>query len=242
MPEDPENQDIESVETTETTENEESSGEPEGEPTDSKGPKHIPYDRFQEVWQERQDARGAVSALQQQILMLQNQILATQHSMNTPRDPDPDPDVEQIVAPVLNKYVKPLVQQLNAAKQELYQVQARNEAEQAWNYVLQHVPDMDDLKEDLAREIEAKPRTVQQKITSDPDLVIELAEKVRLKRASGNVTTGNAGRADLKSRTKSESGGQRTNPSNSRVVDWASLSDEEFQKEYARVQRQKVAR
>lgn len=239
MPDDPEIQD-ELLETSpEATETETPESDTAVEETESKGPEHIPYQRFQEVWNERQDARAYAQQLQMQILAMQQQVNAIQHAANAPREPDIDPDVEQIVAPVLNKYVKPLMNQLNAAKAELGQVQAKAEAEAAWNYVLQNVPDMDDLKADLAREIESKSPVIQKKITSDPDLIIEMAEKVRLKRASGGMTRTSAAQQDLKARSRSESGGVRTSPSSKSNIDWASLSDEEFAKAEAAMLRRR---
>ena len=239
MPDDPEIQD-ELLETSpEATETETPESDTAVEETESKGPEHIPYQRFQEVWNERQDARAYAQQLQMQILQMQQQVNAIQNAANAPREPEIDPDVEQIVAPVLNKYVKPLMNQLNAAKAELGQVQAKAEAEAAWNYVLQNVPDMDDLKADLAREIESKSPVIQKKITSDPDLIIEMAEKVRLKRATGGMTRTSAAQQDLKARSRSESGGVRNSPSSKTIIDWASLSDEEFAKAEAAMLRRR---
>ena len=133
MPDDPEIQD-ELLETSpEATETETPESDTAVEETESKGPEHIPYQRFQEVWNERQDARAYAQQLQMQILQMQQQVNAIQNAANAPREPEIDPDVEQIVAPVLDKYVKPLMNQLNAAKAELGQVQAKAEAEAAWN-------------------------------------------------------------------------------------------------------------
>lgn len=229
MSEYPENQDEQTTEESvvEPESQEPEQAEPEGEAA-KKGPEHIPYERFQEVWNERQDARNYAQQLQMQILAMQQQISAIQNSANMPKEPDIDPDVEQIVAPVLGKYVKPLMNQLNAAKAELAQVTAKAEAEAAWNYVMQHVPDMDELKADLAREIESKSPVIQKKITSDPDLIIEMAEKVRLKRQAGGSNRASAASQDIKSRSRSESGGARTSPSTGKNIDWLSLSDEEF--------------
>lgn len=229
------------VQAEETAELAETAGvdNPEGESQQKTGPEHIPYSRFQEVWNERQEARSYAQQLQMQIMQMQQQVNALSQTQNAPRDPDVDPDVEQIVAPVLNKYVKPLVQQLNAAKAELSQVQAKAEAEAAWGYVLSHVPDMEDLKADIAKEIEGKSPVIQRKITSDPDLIIELAEKVRLKRSSGASAASSAVRNDLKSRSRSETSGTRTSPTSSNNIDWLSLSDEEFAAAEARLLRRR---
>lgn len=213
----------------------EGDAKPEGDQP-KKGPDHIPYDRFQTVWNERQEARDYAQQLQMQILAMQQQIAAVSGAVNAPREPDIDPDVEQIVAPVLNKYVKPLVNQLQQAKQELGRVQAKAEAEEAWNYVLQNVPDMEDLKADLAKEIESKSPVIQKKITSDPDLIIEMAEKVRLKRGKAPISPANA---DIKSRTRSESGGTRQSPTSGSNIDWLSLSDEEFRAAEAKLFRRR---
>lgn len=229
MPDNLEPQDDQTLETSEeTTETQSTDGPVEAGSQEKTGPEHIPYQRFQEVWNERQDARAYSQQLQMQIMQLQAQAQAYQNAINLPKEPEIDPDVEQIVAPVLNKYVRPLMQQLQAAKQELGQVQAKAEAEAAWNYVMQHVPDMDSLKADLAKEIESKSPVVQRKITSDPDLIIEMAEKVRLMRTSGGATRAGAVQQDLKQRSRSESGGARTSPSNKSNIDWSSMSDEEF--------------
>jgi len=98
---------------------------------------------------------------------------------------------------------------------------------------------MDDLKADLAREIESKSPVIQKKITSDPDLIIEMAEKVRLKRATGGMTRTSAAQQDLKARSRSESGGVRNSPSSKTIIDWASLSDEEFAKAEAAMLRRR---
>lgn len=240
MPEDPEFQDEQNSELTEdATESQSQEAEPEGDAPEKTGPEHIPYQRFQEVWNERQDARAYAQQLQMQIMQMQQQVQAIQNAANVPKEPEPDPDVEQIVAPVLNKYVRPLMQQLNAARAELGQVQAKAEAEAAWGYVMQHVPDMDDLKADLAKEIESKSPVIQRKITSDPDLIIEMAEKVRLKRAAGGNARTSAASQDLKARSRSESGGARTSPTSKSNIDWLSLSDEDFAKTEAALLRRR---
>lgn len=223
--------------TEETTEEATEVPEPAGDGQPNKGPEHIPYHRFQEVWNERQEARQYAQSLQMQILQMQQQIAGAQSS---PQEPEPDPDVENIVKPVLNKYVRPLMQKLQQTEAELGRVQAQAEAEQAWGYVLHYVPDMEDLKDDLAREIQSKSPAVQRKITSDPDLVIELAEKVRLKRAGGKSAVSQAVQHDIKARSKSESGGARTSPTNQRNIDWLNLSDDEFNALDAKITRRRV--
>jgi hypothetical protein len=222
----------------ETPEGENPDSEPEGEEKD-KGPKHIPYDRFQEVWNERQDARQYAQNLQLQILQMQQQIQSAQHQANQPRQPQIDPEIDQIVAPVVQQRTAHLERQLAQMQQQLLGVQAKGEAESAWNYVLQYVPDMDELKSDIAREIEKKSPAIQKKITSDPDLVIELAEKVRLMRSSGAASTGKKIQADLKGRTRSESGGTGTNPNRGNNNDWLNMTDAEFDAANERIQRQR---
>ena len=77
MPEDPELQDEESFESSEeATETQSQESEAEAEEPAKQGPENIPYQRFQEVWNERQEARSYAQQLQFQIMNLQQQITA----------------------------------------------------------------------------------------------------------------------------------------------------------------------
>jgi hypothetical protein len=197
-------------------------------PPVEKEPGNVPYRVFAEANARMQAAEQRVHDMQMAILQLQQQQIMAQQASQA-KDPDVDPDVEALIAPVLHKRLTPLQRELELVKQREAALLAERQAKAAWDYVRDNVPDLDDLGPAIQEYLSGLSPERQNKITSDPDLVIQTAELVRERVASGKALSQKAAKADMKARTKGESGAASI-PSKSTNTprDWSSMSDAEF--------------
>ena len=200
--------------------------------------RHIPYDRFQEVYAEKQQLQQQIHAMQMNMLQMQQQAMMQQQMQTRPVDPEPeiDTEVEKLIAPIINKQTRVLQNQLAEAQQRLaalqqmgYQTQAETEARNAWAYVESNVPDLEDLRSDLVDYIKSLSPVVQNKITSDPDQVIIVANMVRLQRQMQGKTATNAGKQALKNKAHTAGSGSSQMTSDNNLPDFDAMSMQEFE-------------
>lgn len=204
------------VESEETTESQ--------APPPQSHPQSVDYGRFQEVNERMRLAEQRAHELQMAVLNLQ----AAQHQQQKAPEPDVDPEVEQLVAPILKKQLASYENRLQAIQQREAAMYANQEAQAAWDYVRTSVSDLDELAPDIQAYLQSIPAKRANMITSDPDLVIQTADLVRAKKAAGQAIGTQAARQDLKARGKGDSGTSTSSVSGSKTYNWATMSDKEI--------------
>lgn len=187
-------------------------------------PQSVDYGRFQEVNERMRVAEQRAHDLQMALLNFQ----AQQHQQQRAPEPEVDPEVEQLVAPILKKQLASYENRLQAIQQREAAMYANQEAAAAWDYVRQSVPDLDELAPDIQTYLQSLPAKRAGLITSDPDLVIQTAELVRAKKAAGQAIGTQAAKQDLKARGKGDSGTSTISVSGTKTYNWATMSDKEI--------------
>lgn len=187
-------------------------------------PQSVDYGRFQEVNERMRFAEQRAHELQMALLNFQT----AQQQQQKASEPDVDPEVEQLVAPILKKQLASYENRLQAIQQREAAMYANQEAQAAWDYVRSSVPDLDELANDIQTYLQSIPAKRAGLITSDPDLVIQTAELVRAKKAAGQAIGSQAAKQDLKARGKGDSGTSTTSVSGTKTYNWATMSDKEI--------------
>ena len=187
-------------------------------------PQSVDYGRFQEVNERMRFAEQRAHELQMALLNFQT----AQQQQQRAAEPDVDPEVEQLVAPILKKQLASYENRLQAIQQREAAMYANQEAAAAWDYVRTSVPDLDELANDIQTYLQSIPAKRANMITSDPDLVIQTAELVRAKKAAGQAIGTQAARQDLKARGKGDSGTSTNSIQSSKTYNWATMSDKEI--------------
>jgi hypothetical protein len=208
--------------------------EPEGdaipEPVDAepekKIPDTVPYDRFQEVYQESKQAKAAIQQLayqNQQLMAAFQQLQGGQQQQRKAVDPEVQAFLD-VIRPGLDEYIAPVLRELQATKQTNVQLQNKAISEAAWNYVQTNVPDLNEIAPDLMELIDS--RRDKDAILADPDRVVDLAELVRL-RKNGPKPKGPSEEVRKVSRSQAKAEVPNTQPRTS-IKDWNSVSQQEF--------------
>lgn len=214
----------------------ESEAQPETEP---QKPKTIPFERFQEVYADLKTARQGHQQLQNQVMDLQRQLFeATKPQKQAPPAPKIDPEIDEIINPSISSRLSPLEQRLARQEQLNAALYSERVAAKAWGYVEEAVPDLKELIPDIEAYLESIPQARANKITSDPDLVIQMAELVRAMKQAGKSVGVQVAKQDLKQRSKSDNGSASPAFSNAKI-DWNALSEEEFAAHEAKVEAQR---
>lgn len=214
-----ETQDLQDESAPETVE-----AEQETQPETKTTPNHIPYDRFKEVYDDFKGQRDLVAQLQHQNMQMQQQLWYTQQQQQQRQAQQPpvkiDPEIDELIDPSLNRRLSPLEHRLAKNEQMNAAMWAKQEADSAWEYVKSEVRDFDELAPDIETYLKSLHPSRVQKITSDPDRVIEVAELVRAKKAAGQSISLSGAKQDLKQRTKSDAGTASPALSNQKI-DWS---------------------
>lgn len=199
---------------------EEPEGSPEPEPEPPSQQRHVPFERFQEVYDDLKSERASRQQLTQQIMQMQQQLMAQTQRASQPPPPPVDPEVAALIDPILKQHLAPYQQRLNEMQQREAAMWANQEAATAWEYVKSEVPDLDALAPDMQAYLSTLPQGRANKITSDPDLVIQTANLVRAMKEAGKSVGVQAAKQDLKQRTKSDVGAASPASFTSKI-DWS---------------------
>lgn len=220
------------VEPSEAEATEETAPEPEPDK-----PKHVPLERFQEVWGERQSAKQEAEQLRYQNLLLQQTLIANQQQPRQPQSRAKSPEeleLKGILNPFIDEEVSNRVAPLEKFVGELM---ADREATRAMEYVNQNVPDFKELVTDLEAWLKVQPKGYQDYVTSHPNNVVLACNMIRAMRGAGGKAVADQVRNDLKGRSRSESGSSASRPDKTQTYDWANMTDEEFAKADAAIRR-----
>jgi len=184
--------------------------EPEGdgqqapEPVAKKHPDTVPYERFNEVYEAKRQADALLQQYHNAAIQAQTRVAPQ------PQAPAPSrQDIAEYQAnmELLSPYLAPLQQQLAAMQNQVVGYEVEKLANKAEQYVRFHVKDFDELAPEMFAEIQSKSQVMQDKILRDPDWVIEIADKVRMKKVLGVQNNQTTVKEDLKKRAVSESRG-----------------------------------
>ena len=219
----------------------EATEEPAPEPEPER-PKHVPLERFQEVWGEKQSARQEAEQLRYQNLLLQQTLMAQQQQAR-PVPPAPrqlsreEQELDEILEPFIQRKMAPLVEDYKRKAQLVEEMAAAQEATRAMEYVQSNVPDFKELAPDLESWLKAQPPGYQNYVTSHPNNVVLACNMIRAMRGQGGKAVAEQVRNDLRSRSRSESGSSASRPDKTQTYDWANMTDEEFAKADAAIRR-----
>lgn len=209
---------------------------PETPPETETKPRTIPFERFQEVYDDLKSTRQGYQQMQMQVMQMQQQLMAA----SRPQAPAPknvDPEIDDLIDPSLSKRISPLEARLARQEQINAALWAETESQRAWDYVKTSVDDLDELAPHIQSYLATLPQARANKITSDPDLVILTANFVRAQRDAGKSVGTQVAKQDLKQRTKSDAG-TASPPNFGNKVDWTD-PNLDWEKHEAMLERQR---
>lgn len=186
--------------------------------------KRVPYTRFREVNEKASRLEAEMHEMRLAMMRMQQ----PQQPQYREPEPDIDPELEKLVAPVIQKQTRHLNQEIAKRDELLAQIAAKNEADKAWSYVVSNVPDIDELKPDIVAYLDSISPAMANKYTSDPDSVVMVANFVRAQKAAGNSMASKAAKQDLKNRAKTDATGGSRVPTSTTQTDWSTMSNEDF--------------
>jgi hypothetical protein len=147
-------------------------------------------------------------------------------------DPQVDPDVERVIAPVVRKALKPLEEENQNLRGQLMGLADQARVQANIDYIERNIPNFEEVRAELAKEIESMPKADQDLVLSSPTLMVKLAQSL-------NSQRGKSTRQEARSRNFTESSTGTSPTKNSSAlgnVDWSSLSDAEFAAKEAQIE------
>ena len=149
-----------------------------------------------------------------------------------PADIQVDPDVERVIAPVVQKALRPIQEENERLKNQLVQNSEQLRVQANIDYIERNIPNFEEVRLDLAKEIESMPKNEQDMVLSSPTLMVKLAQAI-------NANRGKSSKQEARSRSFSESS-TGTSPSKNTSaignVDWENLSPAEFAAQEAKIE------
>jgi len=149
-----------------------------------------------------------------------------------PADIPVDPDVERVIAPVVQKALRPVMEENDRLKGQIVGLAEQARVQANIDYIERNIPNFEEVRQDLAKEIEAMPKNEQDMVLNSPTLMVRLAQAI-------NAGKGKSTKQETRSRAFSESStgtSPSKNTSAAGAVDWANLSDAEFAAQEARIE------
>ena len=213
-----------SPEEIESTEGETQEPEVQQEP---EKPKKVELD-LEELQSMREQLRQQSAELHQYKLFQMQQYQQAQRPADTPVDPD----VERVIAPVVQKALRPLEERNRQLESQLQQNADQLRVQANIDYIERKIDNFEEIRQDLAKKIEAMPKQEADLVLNSPYLLVELGKAI-------NATKGKSTKQETRSRAFSESStgtSPSKNSSAAGAVDWANLSDAEFAAQEAKIE------
>jgi len=209
--------------------------EPEPAPEPEPEPQAPPKAERDEAIRERQMLKQKADELESHNRQLQmayfQAVQNAQRNALPGQQPVLDPEVEAVgkyLAPWLQQQMQPLVQTIQQQQQMLMMLQGNAKVSEAFDYVKSNVPEFDSLLPYLEKWRDAKPAHIRERITADPDLIINEALIVReLKHREGGKVTPPS---DVRQRAKVEGPGPGGTSPSQKTSDVSQFSDAQFAK------------
>jgi len=190
-------------------------------------PKKVELD-LEELQSMREQLRQQSAELHQYKLFQMQQYQQAQRPADTPVDPD----VERVIAPVVQKALRPLEERNRQLESQLQQNADQLRVQANIDYIERNIDNFEDIRQDLAKKIEAMPKADADMVLNSPYLMVELAKGI-------NATKGKSTKQETRNRAYSESStgtSPSKNSSAAGTVDWANLTDAEFAAQEAKIE------
>jgi len=195
----------------------------------------IPESMIQEIIRDRDLSRQEAAQLRAMVFKMGERLEQVNQNQNkAPAEPQWDQDVDALIAPMIEARLDKRLAMLLPTVQNL---QAQNESNAAWNFVTQQVPDLESLGPQIGEHLKSLPQARAIKLLSDPEDIIDLAEKIRLKNQLREASGSEAANRDLRSRGRGEVPGHTRQATHSKdpFADLNNLSEDKFQAQLRRM-------
>lgn len=206
---------------------------PEGEqPTEPVEEKRVPLAALKEARAQKKQLASELDEARAQLAQLNNYIrqlpqMGVQHTQ-----PQYDPELKALIAPVLEEYLTPMQAKLAATEAALSQERSLRTMEQKMSYIQKNIPFLDDedFKEEFAAAIEDMSQDERDAFENSPVAIVKLAHAIRGTAAPKS----NVAKAAAKAAAKSVSGASPASKHGNvtGVKNAMEMSSEEFRKAY----------
>lgn len=201
---------------------------PEEEEVQPDPPKRIDIDP-DELKELRETVRRQSEELHQQKLWAMQQY---QQQQKPEPDTQVDPDVERVLAPVIQKNLRPILEENERLKGQVVGLAEQARVQANIDFIERNIPNFEDIRMDLAKEIEALSKSDQEVVLNSPTLIVKLAQSL-------NAGRGVSSKQSSRQRAFSEASTATSATKNSSglgSVDWNSLSPAEFMAQEAKIE------
>jgi hypothetical protein len=177
---------------------------------------------------------------QQEELHQQKLWAMQQYQQNQKPEPEPqvDPDVERVLAPVIQKNLRPVLEENERLKGQVMGLAEQARVQANIDFIERNIPNFEDIRQDLAKEIEALPKADQDVVLNSPTLIVKLAQSL-------NASRGVSSKQVSRQRAVTESSTATSATKNSSAlgsVDWNSLTPAEFAAQEAKIEQMRRSR
>lgn len=166
----------------------------------------------------------------------QNRLLALQAYESAQRQQrrEPEPPIDPELAKLLYPYVKPILEQNQALQQQVQALANTTQVDQDYRWLEQNVPYLDDVRDDLAKRIEALPKAAQDAVLGNKDVLKAWADELH---AAKKGQSGDAAKANARARATTVTGASPMPTAGPTSMDWSKpLTQEEFWQREAKIQ------
>lgn len=195
--------------------------------------KKVPLAALRESRAKLKAEREQREALQMRVAQMEGYLASLQNQNAQPKAAprNVDPEVYELIKPILEEYMTPAQAKLAALEGALLQERNLRTFEQKKSFVLQEIPFLDEIRDDLREEIEAMSDEEREVFENSPRALIRLAKAIHASKSPSKAT--DQSKAIAKASAKGVSGSapasRHTSPG---PVDVSSMSNEEFRKRF----------
>lgn len=182
----------------------------------------------------RETIRRQAEELHQQKLWAMQQF----QQQNQKPEPEVDPDVERVLAPVIHKNLRPVLEENERLKGQVTSLAEQARVQANIDYIERNIPNFEDIRQDLAKEIESLPKADQDLILSSPTLIVKLAQGIN---ANRGVSSKQVSRQRAFSEASTGTSASK-NTSGLGNIDWDSLTPAEFAAQEAKIEQMRRTR
>lgn len=158
----------------------------------------VPIKVVQELRDELRQAKEDGNITRQQLASLMSEY---QNAIRQNRPVEVQPDLDPEVLKLLKPYLQPVLKEVEMAKSELQAIKEKTGQSDAERYIERNLPNLDEIREDILKDIQSYSPEEQKEILSNPREIVRIGKTInRLK----GVTT--SSKAENRSRARSETG------------------------------------
>jgi len=177
----------------------------------------VPVRVVKELREELRQAKEDGNLTRQQMSRLMSQYEEAIRS-KTPVEPQPDLDPE--VLKLLKPYLKPFEEEIVRTKAELNDLKADKEQGKAERYIEKNLPNLEEIRAELLKEIQSYSSEEQNEILGNPREIVRIGKMIsRLKGTTSTV------KGENRSRARAETGTTSTRAESNRA---AEMNEEQF--------------